>query len=634
MFDLAVVDEDLSTLLLDLNDLSSSAPPAYGFQVAEPGFEIGAPGKAVEWLSQAAYAGAIPSAVRDEVVEFGWPVRATGSTAAEAQGRIYSLIRFLSKGCVLRYRLEDDLDYRYIEVYPSPDPNVVDDEESFSRFAQQYASAGAEFVVRAWRHPAILGPEVGRNGTVAGIGASENVSNGVGDRALRISNPGGKSSLPRFTFTPSAGNVGFVRWGIRTHSDGTVLDALAAICSWEAEGGSGGVDSSSVAVAGASGGSVLRIDYSTDASLRKRRRYTLTPTDARALAGSFRLYAFPTVQGYTAGNKPEVNLQARYGEANVDPLRVALEPVYLDFGDVHTPDYAPVDLGIITVGDPWGPGAENLYVELWSERLSGDGNVDVDSFLLIPIGEGFATLSSPGLRWGKWGLEEWDPDEILGTGDVWKDVYRLNANAEEARTPNLSLPAGTYIAEFRGAIREPTKTRRTTGFLEILRDDGAGGAFTTQRSKRLRSRNKRRWRIWGKRTPRRIVFTVGAGESTGYRWRVRVRYDDPSLDGRRIQVTKLSLSSIRAFTSATPAVLDARERLAEVRTGGDPLFPLILEGDVVFTIPPGECLLVVDSGDVPTDPGFEDLDNRESLPVHRPARTLGVVVDQRTRFPF
>jgi hypothetical protein len=288
----------------------------------------------------------------------------------------------------------------------------------------------------------------------------------------------------------------------------------------------------------------------------------------------------------------------------------------------------------VTVGDPWGPGADDLYVELWAERVSGDGNVDVDSLLLIPIGEGFATASTPGLRWGDSGLEEWLPDEILGTGDVWHEVYRLNAEDEEGRTPNLSLPAGTYVAEFRGAIREPTKTRRTVAFMEVLRDDGAGGAFAVVRSKRLRSTNRRRWKVWGKRTPKRIVFTVGAGESAGYRWRVRVRFEDPTLSGRRVQITKLSLESIRAFTSTSPLVVDARERLAEVRTGGAPRFPLMLEGDVVFTVPPGESLLVFDSGDVPTDPGFEDMDERESLPVHRPARTLGVVVDQRTRFPF
>lgn len=630
MIELAVVSEDLSTVLLDLNALSATPPAAAGFQAES--LELGAPGKAIEWLSQPAYAGAIPSAVRDEVVEWGAVLRVVSATSAGAAGLLYSFFRFLSRGCVIRFRLSADLEYRYMEVYPSPDPTVVDDEEGFSRLAEQYADAGALITVRAWRHPYFLGALVGRDGTEAGLGASANVTNGVGSRGVRITNPGAKPSLLSLTFTPSAGNLGFLRYGLRSHADAAVVDALAAVCSWEAEGGAGGVNSASAPVAGMSGGSVLEITFATDASLRKRRRYTLLPADPRALAGSFRLYAYMTVAGYTAGNKPEVRVQGRYGTADVDPVAVAMEPVPLDFGDVDTPALVPIDLGVVTVGDPDGPGAAALYVELWAERISGDGSLRVDSFLLLPIGETFGTLSSPGLRWGEWGAEVWTPDEILGTGDLWHDVYRLNANAEEGRTPNLPLPAGTYIAEFRGAVREPTKARRTTGFLEILHDGGTG-TWTVQKSKRLRSRKNRRWRVWGRRTPKRIVFRV-TDVTAAYSWRIRVRYDDPTLNGRRIQVARLSLSSIRAFTTAQPAVVDARDRVAEVRAGVDPLFPLMLEGDVVVTAPPGESLLVVDSGDVPTDPGFEDLDDRESLPVSVPARIVGVVVDQRTRYPF
>lgn len=631
MLEVAVVDSDLTTVLLDLNDLSDTPAPASGIQTEE--FSPGSPGKAVEWLSQPAYAGALPSSVRDEVVEWNATFRVKAANALAASATLYGLVRFLSKGCYIRYRLEDTLEYRYMEVYPSPDPDVVADEEAFSRFAAQFSEAGALVPVRAWRHPYLLGPALGRNGTVAGLGGSVNVTMGVGSRGVRITNPGAKPSLLSLKFTPSAGNLGFLRYGLRSHSVAAVVDALAAVCSWEAEGGTGGLNSSSVAVAGTSGGNVLRVTFATDASLRKRRRYTLTPTDARALAGSFRLYAYVKANGFTAGNKPEIRLQGRYGTANVDPLAVALDPVPLDFGDVDDTDkLAPVELGVVTVGDPWGAGAANLYIEIWAERTSGDGNLDVDSFLLMPIGETFGTLSSPGLRWGEWGRGAWTPDEILGTGDVWHDVYRLNADDEEGRTPDLPLPAGTYIAEFRGAVREPTKTRRTTGYVEVLHDGGTG-TWTVQKSKRLRSRNKRRWRVWGKRTPKRIIFRV-TDVTAAYSWRIRVRHDDPTLDGRRIQITNLSLSSIRAFTATEPAVIDARSRVAEVRSGAAPLFPLMLEGDVVVTAPPGESLLVVDAGDVPTDPGFEDLDDSESLPVSVPARIVGVVADQRTRYPF
>lgn len=165
--------------------------------------------------------------------------------------------------------------------------------------------------------------------------------------------------------------------GIRPVHEGT----STFVAKWECESGTNGTDASDTADASCSGGNKVRVSFATVASLAKRLSMTVTtfistPSD---LVGRYLVLLRGSV---TAG---VVAIQMRTGFSQSESF-APHKTIYLS----NTSDQL-LELGEVSL-PPFGyrnqvqdaDALDQFQFQIWAERISGAGSLDMDCLILIP----------------------------------------------------------------------------------------------------------------------------------------------------------------------------------------------------------------------------------------------------------
>ena len=509
----------------------------------------------------------------------------------------------------------------YITTYRSEIPSLFRG-QSLETVARRLQDIGMPVTIR--RDP------YSERGSTAGTPTAR--TNAILSRHLDVSNPGNAPGLSKLTFTPENGaRFGGVRVGVRSTGN---LTEFATLYGVELESGSLGVDTTSTVVAGSSGGSAARVSFSTNETLERRVRIEQTPTDDTALQGTFT---------NTIRLKPSAadvfRIQLRWGLSDVDPVPFTNEVIELDFSDVDTFDWVSVDLGTITVGE----GSTFLVREVHVRRVSGSGTLDLDT-LHLHGAEQTAIYSVPGTRHGDASKERWRGDELIqgptvsdspaeSAGSIKENRARVNAENEVMAIP----PSGgkTWVAGVHKAsvdclvfIDDASKSSATkVGELQVIANDAGAGAWQVRKKVNLKSR-KNRTKINRKRS---FTFTVtDADVAASTKFVIRVKQTESTASGRKIEVEELGHSFTRSVADTQKMVIDGTTnppRMYVADSTGGFLFPLNHEGTPFLTVPPGDSVWTFEPYDLPTDPGYDDIDTRGMLLRHVLARSVTCQVD-------
>ncbi|HNB50412.1 MAG TPA: hypothetical protein PK530_00635 [Anaerolineales bacterium] len=165
--------------------------------------------------------------------------------------------------------------------------------------------------------------------------------------------------------------------GIRPLYEGTSTFASK----WECESGTNATDATDTADANASGGTMVRVDFATVATLTKRFHMGVTTfvSTSKHAVGRYLILARAKV---TAGT---VALQMRSGFSggeNFAPHKMCFlsNTTYelIELGEVQFP---PMGYRSLLQNDEM---LEQMQLQFWAERISGAGNLDVDCLVLMP----------------------------------------------------------------------------------------------------------------------------------------------------------------------------------------------------------------------------------------------------------
>lgn len=542
------------------------------------------------------------------------------STAVESHG-------------VLGWQMKGTDDLLYFDFKPSPIPHLLRGQRG-GVYRLVTAMLEADGIpIRLICHP------WPRSAPVDASGGAIAVHNESGSRTIFLSNPGNKPSEIKISLDVETGNYAGVRASIRSQGDLTEYAAIHA----QATSGADFTDTYDTAVAAVSdaeGGSCAVTDFATVPTMEKRLRVPIPMTDPTALQGVHLCFArLVPINGATRGR---YNVQLRYGFTS-DPYAMQIRPkVELDFRDVNPQNFVEVFLGLVVV--PRASGA--VYLDLYEEQLSGDYDLAVDQLILDPADWWHSYCTVPGHRLGSWSRSLFEAEELAGDGTLKRDTYRINTTGDVARiepVAGIPLAAGIHAFELEATIREPdddsitdgdNPTEKTIGTFEIFEVTGS----TIERTVNLRNKKNRRWT----KVDRTIYFEVSAADVTaGKRYRARVVFSAATLSGRRIQVHNFKHRFVRAITPTSPFEIDSnlwlesRDRGSRAVDGaGARLFPMVLENDPPLA-PPGDSVLVISGIQMPVDPGYGDLDEREPLgrSILDPETNVSVTVTPRWSHP-
>jgi hypothetical protein len=219
-----------------------------------------------------------------------------------------------------------------------------------------------------------------------------------------------------------------------------------------------GTDTASAADTDASGGNAAECTYATNALMARRVHIT-------------RVTLLDSLRGFCdviARCKPsaasEHLVQARWAPSLADPAPyvgqgVPEDGVSLDWSDATSFSYVDVNLGTIYLSEDPAHALAGLALEIWSQRISGSGNMRFDEVSLVAtdpfMGDTVSVLSVPGSSREHWlGKALVTPTNPSGltAGAVKNNRLRLNAANEAGGTPpvgGIGWPAGRHKVTFR-----------------------------------------------------------------------------------------------------------------------------------------------------------------------------------------
>ncbi len=233
----------------------------------------------------------------------------------------------------------------------------------------------------AWEESAATIPVAGAQ-TVSGNGGVWNLTATNGGRL--------NGRISRFYCLPSSSGMEFTQFwaGMRLARRGlTTFDPL-----YECEDANSRVDATVVADGTASGGSYARVNFATDATLRPRLTFNVNEgsRDIDDMIGSYKvLLRYKTSDGTT---KTGVQLVSTFEQPSTSAA-VPLPPG--SYGSVIYPPanttYSLIDIGVLEVApfsvkmaEDAGLSIAGLRFSIFAERISGSGNLQLDSVILIP----------------------------------------------------------------------------------------------------------------------------------------------------------------------------------------------------------------------------------------------------------
>lgn len=266
--------DDLSTTVLDLNALGA-APSGTGFGYFD--LDLGGLDPQLEWLRNEGdqnlqiYRG-------NPYATMAFRLYAVEDDYDSLNTLISSLADVLQTEGIIKWQPTTAAAARYYETYPSPVPALLRRETLLWQILNQ-GTDPIGIPVTVYRHP------LPRYATVTGTPAT--LSNAVTDREIAVSNTGNRDGEAKVTITPTAGNVAAVRFGVRAEGN---LTEFSTLYSFAASGATMKVDTSSSAVPDATSGSAAVTTFATQATMGRRLRKVITPSDATALEGTHRVY--------------------------------------------------------------------------------------------------------------------------------------------------------------------------------------------------------------------------------------------------------------------------------------------------------------------------------------------------------
>jgi hypothetical protein len=487
------------------------------------------------------------------------------------------------------------------------------------------AVVGQDSVFRAFVDVDVRRQPYLRTASVAGDATV--ITNAIGAREMQITNAGNAPALTTVKIVPESGaKFGQARIAVRSKGN---LTEFASTYSFECEGATQGTNTSSGTTAtGYSGTGASLTTFASDSMLRRWKK-TISLTDATALEGKHK--PLVRIKPYDTGASttlPVFKMGLRWGLTDTDPIAFSNDVVELDFTDVDVLDWIEVDLGEIAVAK----GAKTLILEFWAQRVSGDYGLASDYVHLYPSDESFTTVSVPGLRFGAWGKQKWRGDELVTAAgaDTREQNGRTNANNEILSTPpstGLSLAAGIYEAEIDCTVYgDKQATQFTAGEFRVYNiTDTATLKKVNIKSRKNRAHVRRK---------RKFTFEITAAHVSGSK-KFDLRFIQTSADAdTKVLVHRLRLSFLNTITENHTLTLDGfnRQAVAKLTSTGATIFPVNAEGAAFPELPPGTSTLVFQWGDIPTDPGYDDVDVREPHARIVVNRSATVTVDHIPRW--
>lgn len=533
---------------------------------------------------------------------------------------------------VLAFQLKGTEDVEYFDYRASPLGELIDGRTGgiYQLVKWLTHAEGMELNLAAYPWPRLAPVD----GLVDADGVrleSVTIDNSATGRHFTIDNPGNKPAEVIVTVTPDSGLLAGTGYAIRDHGNLTEFGTIYGKASADAsvlnsdDAPAKYHDTTVEAVTDATGGQAQVIDFATWESMARRFRDPRTVVDATALAGVYKVKG--RIAQLEVADRSKFRVRLLHGFTNDDYLQEAGPRIDLDFRDVDTENFSLIDLGYVVVPE----GATKVVLDLWAARLDGDSKLAVDQLELLPADFlNVHAVSVPGHRMGKQSRTVFDADELTGTGRLRKGAYQLNENGEIARTTpaaGFQLTAGVHCVELDYALREPddpaltddpNPTEKEIGKLRVIEDPT--GAATVVKSIVLRCRKNAQWT----RRTRKLFFNVTPGdEAANKEYRFEVEFTAATESGRRIDVNEMEHSFVAAITEDRPLVIDSWLRYAYAADAGAPGFSVNHENEFPLA-PPGRSTWVMPQITLPTDPGYDDLDDRE--PVGRDELTQSAAV--------
>jgi hypothetical protein len=583
--ELDILNDDETTSLIDLNELvNERAVTGFGLVSFDAGQHPVQPMLMTD-------DGAIVADVDEPPATMAIELVLCADTYPLLRAAYEDLCRLVKQGGTWRLKEHPDTAYAYYECLPSTPPVLLDGPDAYKQKVQQLiASLRFEVLRQPWRRLAKT------------TATPASISNAVGARAFKVTNPGDRPSPMRMTVDVNAGNVGLVELGIRAEGD---LDEYIAKHAQRCfDGTSKLADTGPVTDSGVQ---LMRCNFFVeDAMMRRFRQPPIVLDDPTSFEGVHR------AKVRLRGTGGEMRVGIRYDFTGDEVAGNAPPVIPLEFRDMDTPDFVEIDMGIVVVPK----GVSRIDIDVFVERTSGTGEIDFEQVALVPATRCTFIAATPGLRMGEAGHERFDADVLDGTGVMINGNFGLFGEDEVAHTrpiAGFTLPAGVHTFAVFGGVREPTETEREVARLEIV--EAVSG--DDRGSVAMRSRKNRLWTYFGKRPkrkPRKTNVTVTADDITnGIKFLPQVRQTADTKPDRYVLVSAITHSFLRAATLDTPIVIDSFTRRCYVQGGAsEVLFTLNPENNFPMA-PGGEFAAVLTVHDIPPDPGYEDLDERESL---------------------
>lgn len=535
-----------------------------------------------------------------------WPLsHSRDSSIDDIIGDIRDLAEALDRSNVLIYQPVGSAEVLYWDIDPNGYPEYLRGQErGLFRVAKALLDRDIPLQFKAHPHP--------RTAPVV----SDWIEFDNAARAIELNNPGNKKSEVKLEFKPDSGSLCGVRIGLRAlgnlteypdHLGAPLADASATLKT----------DAADLTIADSSGASLeaVAVDFVTQETMARRVRVEETFTDPTSMEGTHMLYLRHMI--VDNGDPSKFRGLIRYGFTDADMVMERTERVDLDWRDISTPNFVEQEMGLITIPK----GATQIVYDVYIERVNGDSDIVLDFVPFDPADYYHSYIGIPGFREGSWHHETFEADELDGDGTLKRGTYRLNEINEYGRTfptAGFAWPAGvhevradvTVVEPYDSTVDEdvtPNPTEKEIGKLIVERD--TGGGFADWKSIKLRNR-KNQTEV---RLDRGFRVSVSAGDvSSNYKYRIKVEQTAATLDGRAIRIHDLTHRFAEAITTDLPAVIDSYERTAQAEADDATAFPLIPENGPLL-LPPGDSVLVATMIDLPSDPGYDSIDELESL---------------------
>lgn len=579
-----IVDDDLTTVLLDLNDQNgTSGTLPTGITTAARELRLRTPPREATRYASKAYPGGITAVSQDGLVVSDWrQVILSDATTDidDLRAFMMDVDQYLREGRIIEVLFTGSATTHYIRLHPSESGGLFGDEaeDTFRAITSgQYPQGIPISVVRD--------PYLER--ATSTLASAVAIDNGVLAGELAITNPGNALSPLKVSVKVAAAGAKTSQCyiGLRSKGDLTEFRTLYQY---------------------APAGPVALQTY-----WQRIHRKVITPTATDAISGRFLV-----LQQMTLDAADSYEFQVRFASADQNPAGGEADVVPIDNSDYSAwTEPAVVPLGYVTFEET----GQALVIEVWA-RSDAAGAVTWGNVKLMPADERLVIVSSPGQRQGRFGLQTWFGDNLTLSGATLDDEDNaiLDALNDYAETEATVLPAGEYTVEFKGTARNTQRTNQVLGELRIY-EDAAQIAASKIRAKRGQVST-----TYGGDSPKRVRFTANGTSA----YKARVIQTAATQTYWEIKLVRLRRWFVPTVASSRQFVVDSPGRAAYIAdNAGVRFWPAQVQG--YLDAPPGDSVLVFDLGDVPAQAALSDADPRGPLASSITARAATVTVEAR-----